>query len=308
MSQQWTQERCQDGPGQFTLEETDGGTIVRGVCLCGNFSGNGYEIPKEAFGDQAHLESLYDGKPIFADHKEQRSSLELAGTIFNVRMEGTKPYCDLRLINTFAGKEAKELFKSKVKDLGMSHMAQYEWQESKKSPKSVKRIRAVKSVDIVMWPATTHNFSEQQGDSMTDNTAELASQISNLSAKVTSLESDLSKCNSTIQSLTSERDALKAKVDQSEMVEQLRQRRLHIESRLTAAGLPVADKSICSDTFVDQLMNCPEETVRESLIQDRKTLCVAAIGKGAGIVSQERKQTVQNEVFLFENLKASAGL
>lgn len=281
-------------------ESTEHESLIRRVLLCGNSSGNGYAIPASAFVNESYAKGLYEGKPVFIDHPvfdergPRRSARDIAGVISSVYFESGKPYGDIQTQGFPSGSLLRDLVKLKGVHLGMSHVAQYEWDHPIRKSK-ITKIRQVASVDAVVSPATTKTFYENQGVKgmeLDTLTAELQSvraerdlhkeSLGKANARVTELEQSL-------KAVTTERDGLSlesknqaAKIEKFELESTLANRRKAIAESLEKEGLDLKDKAVVSDLWFESLMSEADETKRGNLIKDRVTFVTEARKPSAG--------------------------
>lgn len=290
-----------DHHADWAAEATLADGLIRNVALCGNSSKNGYSIPSSAFGTEAHVRILYENKPVFIDHPNpgrelNRSVRDLAGKVENVRFREGRPWGDIRVLDTESGRSLKALAEAKPPECGMSHVAKYAFNEQRTI---VTAVEDVLSVDVVVFPATTRSFTEQKEDQMageSDNklVANLEQQLKDVRASEAEWRSKhdaLATANTTLKAqvesltaekgtLTTERDALKGKVDGFEAQQALAARRTNIVERIKHHKLNPDDKVQVSEAFMGTLVGEPDETKREALITDRaKLITEAASGK-----------------------------
>lgn len=266
--------------GQEVLAEDDS-PLIRNLLLCGNKSGNGYEIPATAFGSQAHLESLYEGQPVFLDHGKpnplMRSIKDMAGVVRNPRMVNGKPYGDIDTEGCMAGPDLRRLVKARVPNVGLSQVAFY-----KMSGKTrVEQVTKVHSVDVVVRPATTKTFFERNEETMESEvlTKELETvrlERDTVKATVGTLTSENASLKASVLALEQEKSELAAKVDAYEAAVALEARRMEVRTAIGAAGLDIADPVVCSELFVESLIREPDVTTREKLIAERKQILAKA--------------------------------
>lgn len=137
--------------------------IIYGVKILGKHSKNGREYSLAAMRKAV---GLYEGAPVFVNHtdrrdaKRERGLEESFGDIRNVRLEGGSVFGDLHFLKThpMAAQvcERAERFPNKI---GLSHDA--EGRLSRKSGKTVvEDIEQVRSVDLVVFPATNDSLFE----------------------------------------------------------------------------------------------------------------------------------------------------
>ena len=278
--------------------------LIRNVALAGQKSSNGYVYSEQALRSAI---PLYEGKPVFLDHASNpnrphdRSTRDLAGSIVNARFESGRPRGDIRAIHSEAGNVLLAMAEMNANDSGMSQVV---LAERSKDRKTVTKIHDVVSVDAVVFPATTRNFSERyEGDgTMSEVQTLLERQIATLETerntlqtdlkserdKVTALEGEKKTLSEQVGTLTKERDDLKKKVDDFEAERAIAERRSAIAAKLKEYSLNPDDKAQVSDVFMESLLAEPDDKKRDSLIKDRKELVTKA-GRTAG-VSYERHE------------------
>lgn len=120
------------------------------------------------------------------------------------------------------------------------------------------------------------------------------SQIADLKAKNTELETKLKTSEEGLKALNEkhtavslENDALKLANDGFKAKEAAIQARTEAEEAIKAAGLDLTNKAVCSDLFVEAVANADAEA-RKSLIADRVSL-VGEAAKGKQVGSAGRK-------------------
>lgn len=285
---------------ESTLSEGDG--LLQSVCLCGNVSKNGRTYPPESFGDG----SVYNGRPVFLNHNvrdvQDRDVRDMAGTIESVAVRNGKPFGSIRFTELNAGSDLRKVAKSKLKNVGMSHVAKCKTNEERTV---VEEVQEVVSVDLVCFPATTKNLSERVKD-MSENTAAadlLQKQIAAIQSEkdVAVKERDEAKAaldsalerNASLEesntTLQESNETLTAEVDAFRAEKALIERRSDIASELKEADLDHEDKALVSETFVNQLMSEPDSEKRKAVIADRK-----AVRESAGnntTVTQQRQSS-----------------
>jgi hypothetical protein len=141
---------------------------VRNVLLCGLKSRNGYEFAPGAFGSDQRVKELYGGGiPVHLNHDftntASRDVQSLAGVIANPRLVDGRPRGDILLADNAAAQELRSVVKltskaqGKLKNVGLSHVAQYRFNSTRTIVESVIKIH---SVDLVIGPATTDSLFE----------------------------------------------------------------------------------------------------------------------------------------------------
>lgn len=294
--------------------------LIKNVPLCGNKSGNGYSIPPEAFRSESHVKKIYEGKHVYLDHNfdergrlrspHTRSIRDLAGTVESARFDGKRPRGDIRCTHTEAGRFLFGLAQSKVNNVGMSHVAAYEWNSDRSSVNLVKEIG---SVDAVINPATTKTFAESRrkdqmdpNDKLIENleskntelsgkNTDLKSENDKLKAKVQELESQIKSLKEEVEKSAESSKELKAKVDEFETKEAIAARRTSVVESLKKNELDPEDEVQVSKIFFETLMDISDDEKRNAMIADRaETVKLAKDGKskggGGGASSYERRE------------------
>jgi hypothetical protein len=145
--------------------------LIRGVLLCGETSLNGRQIPTPAFGGPENVKRLYENVHVYLNHDIEngpsRRVEELAAVVVNARLVRGRPFGDLLLSDSHAGKELRSLYEfskkaeksgASLKNLGISHVARYTF--SSHGTGVVQSVDEVLSCDVVVRPATTKSFHE----------------------------------------------------------------------------------------------------------------------------------------------------
>ena len=270
-----TRERLTEPPastGPLTVEQSDGGRVVRRVVLAGSRSRNGYKYRSEALQEAV---ALYESKPVFLDHAadlsqpRRRSARDLVGTLTNVAFESTdeggKLRGDVRVLDTESGRTFLALCEAEGSGVGMSHVVL-----ARRSTDGayVESIEQVISVDAVAFPATTTNFHEQVVPTAASSTQ---------SGKSLEAPADTSGHLSvpdhhdgdSVAQIASEREQLRQQI--AELEDQLgRQRRgQRRDLLLSQSGLPEA---AISETFRRLVRLAPSDEAAQTLIEDRRWL------------------------------------
>jgi len=147
---------------ELTVDATE--RIVRNVALAGQLSRNGY-----CYAESALLAgvTLYENKPVFLDHAENRqrpldrSARDLVGSIVRPRFENGRIRGDICVLDTETGRLFLKLVESNAPGVGMSHVV---LAERSADSQVVEKIVDVLSVDVVINPATTTTFRESCSD------------------------------------------------------------------------------------------------------------------------------------------------
>lgn len=275
----------------WLAEATVAGNMIKNVCLCGTTSKNDRSYPESCFRGA----TVYENRPVFLDHNAgdptARSVKDLAGTIVNARMQNAKPYGDIKLLETPAGDLLQKIAKSAPGDCGMSHSANGTFTDSTR--KIVETIEEVYSVDVVAFPASTRNFSEQTS-----------------STDIQSI-TDVDELKEMLATAIAERDAMFLRLsDEVKTIDIYREAR--------SGGLDVRDEHHMAQVFVDLLLSQPTAEKRKELISDRVNAFQEAARRrtgGATIFTRERNYspsstsrptTQENVDFLFGNSAAQA--
>lgn len=292
--------------------------IISNVLLCGNVSQNGYNIPAKAFGGNSEgVKRLYEGKLVCSNHLPidqldtplNRPVEDVAGVIRNSRMAGGRPFGDIHTKGCMKSEMLMSLAEAQVPSVGMSHVAEYKFNEEQTD---VEQVMEIGTVDVVLNPATTRTFSEKNyGESTMAETQAYREQIESLKQEKTtlasereSLKSELAETKKAVESLNtakaalesevktlkSEKEELTKKVESHEAKEAVQQRRSKIAEAFKKHDLKIDDSVHCSEAFLNQLLAVEDDSAREALIKERAELIKEA-GKGSGSFngSQERK-------------------
>lgn len=265
--------------------------IIRGVVICGNESKNGYEYPPNCFGTSERAKALYEGKPICIDHKMDpknpnmpapRDVRDVAGWITNVRMENGRPVGDIEVEkNINCGVDLMGLAEKRRPGIGLSHVAICKMSSNKKTALAVEH---VVTVDVVVSPATTKTFFEQEKQEQNQMELEqLKSALDTLKSENAVLKSDLAKSVQAIEGHKTEANALvtevtslraeladiKPKLEAYQSTEKLTADKLAVEKLVTESGLDIKDSVVVSEQFMSVLLAASAEA-RPALIADRK--------------------------------------
>ncbi|QDT49471.1 hypothetical protein Pan258_35200 [Symmachiella dynata] len=273
--------------GLFLSEAIIDGSSIRNVCLCGQKSKNNRTYLPSAFGDG----SIYEGRPVMLDHNEfaprSRSIRDFAGTVENVSIRDGKPYGDVKTANTDAGRTLLEIAKSSPRDVGMSHSASGSYQDSART--IVESLHEIHSVDAVMFPATTKNFSEQTLPGVDVEAIE----------DIDELRGILSQAITERDAAVAERDSMFSRLN-SEVQE------IEIYRECKEGGLDIHSAEQMSDLFLSTLRKTPTTELRRALVADRVRAFVAASRQQGGgtLVTRERdngytpRQSLRDEIDL----------
>jgi len=249
---------------------------ISNVVLLGKESKNG-RIYTEAAMQKAL--PLYEGVKVFMNHpdpasKSARSIHDLAGKINNVRFDPQgKIKGDFHGLNNQNGRLFVEIATTMPEIAGMSHNARGKF-KIVNNRQVVEEIAQVHSVDLVADPATTKGFFENVNDNGRKNTMEwndinLSSLRTSRPDLATQLIAEGEKGrDKEVSELIAERDALKVKVDEFEVVEAKRAKVEKVNKLLQESKLP---KEAITDAFKEMLEKADENDVPK-LIEDRKAL------------------------------------
>lgn len=137
--------------------------VIRGVKIIGRVSKNGREYTANALTEAVRL---YEGRRVLVDHPSrqspdaERSVADHFGTLRNVRREGDGVFADLYYIRSHRmAEQIAEMAETQPNQLGLSHNAEGEVRQYK-GRTIVEAITSVRSVDLVLQPATTAGLFE----------------------------------------------------------------------------------------------------------------------------------------------------
>lgn len=263
--------------------------IVRNVALCGLSSKNGYSFESSVFSSEQEVNRLYDGKMVCIDHKRgadglplrNRSIHDFAAVIKNPRLVNGRPRGDLHGEGCEQWETLRGTAKSGLPNVGLSHVAAYQWGPGKKT---IKGISEVATVDLVLYPATTTNLQEQhEGNStMTDPTdktigilekqlethrAESDQKIESLKSEIQSLKAENEELKGKNKTLHEENEANKGKVLQFEQAEKVQKVRASVLKLATEKGIDVKSKLQCPDSLIDLCVEM-DESKRGDYLQE----------------------------------------
>ena len=147
------------------MDRTGTYPVIRGALLCGNISANGRDYPARAFSGERI--KRYEGKSAFLNHASKpgqaRDVRDKVAWIENARHRADgMPIGDIGFNPKHPDAESVLWYaEHKPSALGLSHVAHCRY-EHKNGRDVVEEIIGVESVDIVVDPATTHGFFEQE--------------------------------------------------------------------------------------------------------------------------------------------------
>lgn len=247
--------------------------LVRNVALTGQESRNGYRYSESALQAAA---VLYEQKPVFLDHApdksrpQERSTRDLVGSIVNARYAEGRVRGDIRVLDTDSGRTFLALAESDTPGVGMSHVV---LAERNADGTIVETIRDVISVDAVVGPATTRTFRESAETEGASEQAESSSAKPATGDESAATAGAIEELREQLSELEAERDALLARLNESEgRLEEL-SRRNAIAAELRSAALP---EYAVTDVFLEQLGRTAEAAERQRLIEERQTLIAGA--------------------------------
>jgi hypothetical protein len=147
--------------GAEQFGEQDGVQIIKGVCLLGSQSRNGYSYALEAMHKAAN-EGLYRDLPVFLNHSTSpgaRDLMHLGGQVTNARFEGNRIRGDIKILPDAYGKKILDIARLMPGVGGFSHVASGKMVQ-RDGKKIVEQIERVFSVDCVSSPATSAGIFE----------------------------------------------------------------------------------------------------------------------------------------------------
>ena len=297
----------------------DDAKVIRNVILCGNESKNGYAYPPECFKNLDHVVSLYEGRPVCINHNLEnpgvRDVRDVAGFLRNVRFEAGKPVGDIEVESAInCGVDLMALAKKGRKGIGMSHTARCKMSRDKKT---VELVEAVLTVDVVVNPATTTTFFEQEQDMELE---QLKAELATVTAECAVLKHELDSAKKLVDGHKSESDKLlievttlradlqevKPKLEKFEQEAKAAADKLAIEAQLVLAGLDVKDTLVVSEQFITVLLSAGPED-RTKIIDDRKALIEGASKNDRGVVSLPRQIKTEQKTVPGQLLKNFLG-
>jgi len=243
--------------------------IIRNAALVGQVSKNGRRYTAEALKNGV---DKYEGAKVYLDHPSEadekrgwRRIRDLAGKIENARFDGQKIRGDIRLINTDGGKLAFEIATSLPDIAGMSHNAFGKYRREN-GVEVVESIDKVVSVDVVTEPATNNGFYESDLNSnkgvqemdytqvtmvgLKEARKDLVDTLMNEGKE--SRDDEFQKVIKENESLKTEKDELKKKLDEMQVKEALAQKEATIDKVLEESKLPDEAKT---EVFKKTLMS-----------------------------------------------------
>ena len=293
----------------------DEAKFIRNVVLCGNESKNGYSYPATCFKSLDHVVSLYEGRPVCINHNLNnpgvRDVRDIAGFIRNVRFEAGKPMGDIEVESAIdCGVDLMALAKKGRRGIGMSHTARCKMSRDKKT---VELVEAVITVDVVVNPATTTTFFEQEQEqdmeleqlkadleTVKSENAVLKHELDSAKTLAESHKVESNKLLAEVTTLRADLQDIKPKLEQYEQAAKVEADKLAIEAQLVSAGLDIKDTVVVSEQFMAVLLSANPDN-RTKIIDDRKAVITGA-GK-AGAVSLPRQVKTEQEMVPGQRLK-----
>ena len=248
--------------------------LVRNIALTGLQSKNGYRYSEQSLRDAV---LLYESKPVFLDHASnlsrpyERSTRDLVGSIASPRYHEGRIRADIQVLDTDAGRTFLALAQTKSPTVGMSHVV---LAERSVDQTVVQKIHDVVSVDAVVFPATTSTFQESIDCDPADDGVD--------TSRHADCESALAELTAQIERVTSERDALRVRLEDIESQQAMTHRREEIERLLAGSRLP---SCAVTELFRSQLL-AAEPAARRALIRERQLVLEQLARHGP--VSRER--------------------
>lgn len=297
-----SQEFNLDWHSESTVEESTG--IIRKVPLCGNRSKNGYDIPPAAFGNSSErVQALYENKPVCINHSSEtvkgRGLEEVGGYIRNARFENGRPWGDIYTEGCPQAGLLLGFAKSKVPNVGLSHVARYRFAASRKAVESVQEVY---TVDAVLFPATNKNFQEQdsseESEYMSGETVELlkeqtkelrenfAAKEADLAKQITDLKAENAQLEASLKEVKTECDKAKASVASYEAAKALADRQAKFVESCKAANLDPSNEKLCPKSWLKAVSSLESEEEQKKAIAEHAEL-LNSIPSGSP-TSQER--------------------
>lgn len=224
--------------------------VIYNVLLCGPESKNGRKYRPESYGGMQNVAAMYENKPVYYNHSEgtsyskakDRKIEEIAGVVRNARwIDGKGVVGNIHTLDE--NERLLKLYKLRAPGIGMSHSAVGRLEKN-----NLAIVSEVISVDVVVNPATTKTFVEQE-KKMDDSS--LASELSTVrgerdgfKAERDKLQTQLSEAQQTLEKLAGEVTALTEQTkqlnDKLAIFEQEKAEIAHkalVEKEITEAGL-----------------------------------------------------------------------
>lgn len=256
--------------------------IITGVKLLGRVSRKGREYPKEVM---AKALPLYEGMRVNVDHVEpgQRRSLrDRIGLVKNVTLKEDGLYGDFYYNpkHALADQVAWDA-ENAPQNLGFSHDTRG-GSRNVGGKVVVESIDKVLSVDLVANPATTAGLFEstdpdsnlqEEGMDLSKLTIQELRESRDDLVKVILTEADEGK---KIKTLEEQLKTLQETIDGYKAKEAAAALQEAIAGELKAAGLDPANKTHCSEIFMEDLKGTADADKRKAKIADRKSLVGSA--------------------------------
>jgi hypothetical protein len=276
--------------------------VIRGVKVLGPTSRNGREYSADALRKGV---GLYEGVRVNVNHVgrgESRGYGDRIGRLENAQVREGGIFADLKFNPKHALAEQLAWDAANAPgNVGLSHDA--EGRLSRRNGKTlVEEILSVRSVDLVADPATTAGLFEDEGGDDAASTTQPQYEDSEMELKELTLDGLRTARPDLVESLTEQlRNGEEQKAKDAQIktlqeqlatltaAEEARKRDAAIAEALNTAGLDAANKTVCSELFLESLRAAPEDK-RASLIEDRKQLVDIAPANGARPLSQSPHQ------------------
>ncbi len=276
--------------------------IIPGVKLLGAVSRKGREYPRAVM---AKALPLYEGMRVNVDHVDpgQRRSLrDRIGLVKNVTLKEDGLYGDFHFNPKHAlAEQIAWDAENAPQNLGFSHDTRGQ-SKNVGGKVVVESIDKVLSVDLVANPATTTGLFESSDsfnpqeivpmDIKTLTLEELRESRDDLIQAVLTEAAD----GQTVKALEAQLKTLQATVDGYQAAEAQRALQEAIAGELQAAGLDPANKTQCSEVFIEDLSATADPARRKAKIDDRKQLVRAAAVPGNPIVAAYSSAPFQEDL------------
>lgn len=260
-------------------------SIIPGVLLCGPESKNGRKYRPESFGGVDKVAEAYEGKPVYYNHENDqqrarnRDVQQIAGVVKSARwVEGKGVVGSIHVLDE--NERLMKLYRLRAKGIGMSHTVMAEVDSKSK----VARVQEVISVDVVVNPATTQTFVEQEismEDSLATELSTVRSEREGFKAERDKLQAQLTeaqqKLEKVIGELTTKTEECKLVSDKLAVFEQEKvqiEHKAQVAKEIEAAGL----KDKISATVVGILESLPQEKRADLIAEQSRLIKVTAPG------------------------------
>lgn len=243
--------------------------IVGNVALTGSDSRNGYRYSESALRDAL---PLYDHKPVFLDHANDRSrprdrsTRDLVGSITNPRFESGRIRGDIHVLDTESGRTFLTLAASNAPGVGMSHVV---LARRSHDGATVESIDDVVSVDAVINPATTTTFQESTNSTPSVESTSPGNDQTKAESSSDSRDHQLEVALLEVAELTDEIARLRGELDAASRDHEQEVQVQRMDAILSESQLP--DFAV-TPLFRRQLAEAADESSRHELIQERHSL------------------------------------